>query len=83
MPERGTDRPISIMAALKRRRSSAVWMASTPAPMSSTPNRSRTPASAAWIARLRAVCPPSVGSSASGRSFSMTRVSVSRSSGST
>ena len=83
MPDFGTDRPISIMAALKRRRSSAVWIASTPAPISSTPNWSSTPASAAAIARFSAVWPPSVGRRASGRSFSMTRVRVSRSSGST
>ncbi len=36
-PDRGTSRPISSMAALKRSRSSAVEIASGRAPMTSTP----------------------------------------------
>ena len=43
-------------------------MASTEAPISSIPSSSSTPASCSSMARLSAVCPPSVGSSASGRS---------------
>ena len=42
------------------------------APTSSTPYFSRIPASSSAIAALSAVCPPSVASSASGRSFSIT-----------
>ena len=47
-------------------------MASMLAPISSTPYLSRTPAASSATAQLRAVCPPSVASRASGRSFSMT-----------
>ncbi len=82
MPEAGASRPISAMATLNCSRSSAVAMASALAPMSSTPKRSSTPVSTSSMARLSAVCPPSVGSSASGRSFSMILVSTSTSSGS-
>lgn len=46
-------------------------MASTFAPMSSTPYFSRTPFSCMEIAVLSAVWPPRVGSSASGRSLAM------------
>ena len=42
------------------------------APISSTPYFSRTPALSSAIAQFSAVCPPSVASSASGRSFSIT-----------
>ncbi len=48
-------------------------MAAMSAPMSSTPYRSRIPASASWMAALSAVCPPSVGRIASGRSAAMIR----------
>jgi hypothetical protein len=51
--------------------------------MSSTPKRSSTPASPSETARLSAVCPPSVGSRASGRSFSTIAVTASASRGST
>ncbi len=54
-PERGTSRPMSSMAALKRSRSSAVAMASGRAPITSTPERSSTPSSASCMVRLRAV----------------------------
>ena len=54
-PDAGTPSPISIMAALKRSRFSAVRMASALAPMSSTPKRSSTPRSDSSMARLRAV----------------------------
>ncbi len=82
-PEAGTDSPISSMAALNRSRSSAVAMASGFAPMTSTPLASSTPRSDRAMVRLRAVWPPRVGSSASGRSRSMMAVSTSGSRGST
>ncbi len=47
-------------------------MASIEAPISSTPYFSSTPVSASAVATLRAVWPPSVASSASGLSFSIT-----------
>jgi len=46
------------------------------APISSTPNFSSTPSRTRSKAVLRAVWPPMVGSSASGRSFSMMRATV-------
>ena len=82
MPDAGTRRPISCIAILNCSRSSAVVMASAFAPISSTPYSSSTPASTRPIARFSAVWPPSVGSSASGRSRSMIRVRISTSSGS-
>ena len=63
-----------VIASLNCSRSSAVAMASALAPISSTPCASSTPASTSSIARLSAVWPPSVGSSASGRSRSMIAV---------
>ena len=47
-------------------------MAAMDAPISSTPYFSSTPALSSAIAQLRAVWPPSVASSASGRSLAMT-----------
>ena len=47
-------------------------MAAMEAPISSTPNFSSTPSRASATAVFSAVCPPSVASSASGRSRSMT-----------
>ena len=82
-PELGTARPISCIAALNCSRFSAVWMASTLAPISSTPNSASTPASCSSIERLSAVWPPRVGRSASGRSRSMMRLRLCTSSGST
>jgi hypothetical protein len=82
--EGGTWSPISCMAALNRSRSSAVAIASAVAPISSgapgTPTALRSTSS---IARLSAVWPPSVGSTASGRSRSMMAARWSASSGST
>ena len=52
-------------------------MACSFAPISSTLKRSSTPVSARVTAMLSAVCPPSVGSSASGRSRSIIRVTTS------
>ena len=83
MPESGTLRPISIMASLKRPRSSAVAIASASAPISSTSYSSSTPASTSSIARFRAVWPPSVGSRASGLSLAMMASSTSSRRGST
>jgi hypothetical protein len=71
------------MACLKSARSSAFLMAGILAPMSSTPNRSSVPSSASATARLSAVWPPSVGSSACGRSRSMILATNSGVSGST
>ena len=80
----GTLRPMPCMASLNRWRSSAVVMASALAPISSgvpgTPTALRSTSS---MARLSAVCPPSVGSTASGRSRSMIFARWSASRGST
>ena len=81
--ERGDSRPILSIASLKRSLSSAFSMASRLAPMSSTLSRSNVPSLASVKAVLRAVCPPIVGSKASGFSFSMIRATVSLVIGST
>ena len=52
-------------------RSSPDWIAAMLAPISSTSYLSRTPFSASATAVFSAVWPPSVGSSASGRSLAM------------
>ncbi len=84
MPLAGTARPISTMADLKRSRSSAVAMASALAPIiSGVPGQPMRPFSCRAMARLRPVWPPSVGSTASGRSRSTIRSSTSGVSGST
>ncbi len=80
-PDRGTSSPISCIASLNSSRSSAVRIASGRAPITSSP--SSAPCSSSAIVRLSAVWPPSVGSSASGRSRSMIAASISGSSGST
>ena len=79
----GTARPAAAIVPRKASRSSARRIASASAPISSTPYRSRTASAESSIARFRAVCPPSVGSRASGRSRAMTASTASRSSGST
>ena len=71
MPERAEPRPIRVIAALNFSRSSALSIASCDAPIISTPYFSSTPSRARSSAQLSAVCPPIVGSSASGRSRSM------------
>ena len=73
---RGHSSPIRVIAARNRSRSSALSMASRLAPTSSTPNASSTPSRARSSAQLSPVCPPMVGSSASGRSFSMIRATT-------
>ena len=68
----GTLSPISIIAILNFSRSSAVAIASAFAPMSSgLPGTPTTPFSNNAIARFKAVCPPSVGNTASGCSRSI------------
>ena len=71
-PERGTSRPASRIARWKPLRSSAMWMASSEAPMSRTPSRSSSPDSASATLTFSPVCPPSVGKIASGFSRSST-----------
>ncbi len=79
----GTSAPISFIASRKRRRSSATLIDSICAPISSTPYFSSVPFSPSATARLSAVWPPTVGSTASGRSFSMIWARTSGVSGST
>ena len=78
----GTGSPAAVIAARKSERSSAVRIACRSAPISSTPCSARTPFSASSTARLSAVWPPRVGSSASGCSRPMISASVGASSGS-
>ncbi|OGP85348.1 MAG: hypothetical protein A2Y95_02415 [Deltaproteobacteria bacterium RBG_13_65_10] len=59
------------MASRNCSRSSAFLIASSEAPIISTPYLWRTPLSPRATATLSAVCPPSVGRIASGRSRSM------------
>ena len=70
-PPRGVFSPALSIVALNNSRSSALRIASSFAPISSTPYFSSTPFSARATAVLSAVCPPIVGSMASGRSRSM------------
>ncbi len=81
--ERGQASPIASIARLNFSRSSALSIASREAPMSSTPNFSSTPSRARSSAQLRPVCPPIVGSNASGRSRSMIRATICQVIGST
>ena len=80
---RGVSRPMSAMRCLNSSRSSASRTVRGLAPISSTPWRSRMPRSASSTARFRPVCPPTVGSSASGFSAMITCSSISQVSGST
>ena len=83
MPLGGTDKPISNMACLNLSRSSAVAMASALAPMSSgVPGTPTKPRSNRAMAVFKPVCPPRVGSTASGFSRSMMRATTSHVSGS-
>ncbi len=82
-PLRGTSTPTSFIAFLKRRRSSATLIASIDAPISLTLYFSSVPRSASATARLSAVWPPTVGRTASGRSFAMICSASSGVSGST
>ena len=62
--ERGVSSPILVMASRKRRRSSALSMASAVAPIISTSNLSSVPCRRSDSAQFSAVWPPMVGSSA-------------------
>jgi hypothetical protein len=79
----GVSRPMRVIASRKSSRSSALSMASAVAPIISTPNFSSTPIFFSARAQLSAVWPPMVGSSASGRSFSMILATISGVIGST
>ena len=84
VPEAGTARPISIIACLNSSRSSAVLIASAVgADQLDRPRSASAPESYSSMARLSAVWPPRVGSTASGRSLSMIFSSTSATSGST
>ncbi len=74
--------PMASIASLKACLSSAVFIACVAVPRSLTHISSRKPDSASSIARLRPVCPPSVGSKLSGLSLTMIFLSVSTSRGS-
>ncbi len=76
-PLLGTSIPMDVMQSLKRWRSSAFSMASSCAPMSWQPYLARMPPLASATARLSAVWPPMVGSSASGRSAARMRSAAS------
>ncbi len=71
MTLRGLSTPISLIASRNFSRSSARSITSARAPISSTPYLASTPLAASCIAVFSAVCPPMVGSSASGRSRAM------------
>ena len=75
--ERGVSSPILVIASRNRSRSSALSMASAVAPIMVTSYLSRTPMRRSDSAVLSAVCPPMVGKSASGRSFSMILATIS------
>ena len=82
LPDFGISRPICAIASLKRLRSSARAIASAFEPIISTPHSASTPPRFSSIARLSAVCPPSVGRSASGRSLRIIAATQSNESGS-
>ena len=68
---RAVSAPQRSTTPLKSWRSSPSWIASTLAPMSGQSYFSRIPCSCNAIAALRAVCPPRVARTASGRSLAM------------
>ncbi len=69
----GTGSPMERTRSRKPPRSSAARTAARGVPRTRTSYRSSTPASSRPTARLRPVCPPRVGRSASGRCSAMTR----------
>ncbi len=79
----GTSSPMRPIASLKSWRSSPTSTARREAPIRRTPSRSSTPRFESSTARLSAVWPPTVGSSASGRSRSRIASTASGVSGST
>ena len=82
-PLAGTSIPIERMASRNLSRSSATSMASTEAPINSTPWRASAPFLASAMARFRAVWPPTVGNTASGFSRARMASTISGVSGST
>lgn len=70
--ERAVSAPSFSTIALNDSRFSPRWIASTDAPISSTPYFSRTPFSCRAMAAFSAVWPPRVASRTFGRSFSIT-----------
>ena len=79
----GHSRPISLIASRNASRSSAISMAARDAPISATPCSVSVPSSASASAVLSAVCPPMVGSRASGFSAATMRPTISGVIGST
>ena len=75
--ERGVSSPIFVIASRNSSRSSALSIASAVAPIILTLNLSSVPIFLSDSAQLSAVCPPMVGRSASGRSFSMILATIS------
>ncbi len=73
----GVSRPILFIASRNNSRSSALSIASAVAPIMVTPYFSSTPIRRSDRAQFSAVWPPMVGSSASGRSFSMILATIS------
>ena len=69
--ERADSAPIAATISLKRSRFSPRSIASTLAPISSTPYLASVPSACSAMAAFSAVWPPRVGSRASGRSLSM------------
>ncbi len=71
MPLLAESRPMRVIASLNFSRSSAFSMACSLAPIISTPYLASTPCLCRSSAQFSAVCPPIVGSTASGRSLAM------------
>ena len=71
MPDFAESRPMPVIASLNLSRSSAFSIACWLAPIISTPYFSSTPWRCRSSAQFSAVCPPMVGSTASGRSLAM------------
>ena len=80
--ERGVSKPIAFMALSNKLRSSALSIASRVAPIICTPCFSNTPSRARSSAQFKAVCPPMVGKTTSGFSFSIILATVRHSTGS-
>ena len=81
--DRALSAPMAATISLNRSRFSPASIASTDAPISSTPYFSSTPEACRSMAAFKAVCPPRVASTASGRSFAMTLATISGVIGST
>ena len=83
MPERADSSPILSIASRNFMRSSALSIASASAPIITQPYFSSVPSRASASAVFSAVCPPIVGSTASGRSLAMIFATISGVIGST